>query len=267
MRLGLLKAARASFNKARLLLGDEFAQSLDNNFAALDETDTFAESIGHNPSAMFERFRLLAPAEDPTAHETLLDPFQDDEIDFVLDLSSPFGVGLTPDAVVDNVKDGGQFSRASAKHGDKIVAAGVSPVETLQDFKDAISSHKSDGVMKLVVTLTRKKGSENGDRKQGKPSASLRKGFEGHCDDGVNIEVWHDTAISIFSTFLPNALCFSNDFFLLRWSEWGISSKSETPTVRGPTVLLKQSTKKMELPLLSKTVGTWAMNGMSAVLR
>ena len=57
MRLGLLKSARKSFVKAKSLLNGMPSGGLDDNLNALDEHEIFAESIGHNPTTMYEEYK------------------------------------------------------------------------------------------------------------------------------------------------------------------------------------------------------------------
>ena len=57
MRLGLLKSARKSFAKAKSLLNGMPSGGLDDNLAALDEHEIFAESIGHNPTTMYDEYK------------------------------------------------------------------------------------------------------------------------------------------------------------------------------------------------------------------
>jgi hypothetical protein len=64
MRLGLLKSARKSFAKAKSLLNGMPSGGLDDNLAALDEHEIFAESIGHNPTTMYEEYSVQREGEE-----------------------------------------------------------------------------------------------------------------------------------------------------------------------------------------------------------
>jgi len=199
MRLGLLEAARASFNKAKHLLDGTLSESLDANFSALEETETYAESISHDPTSLFEEFALHngSPQEDAVVDDNTRGGSYEvgAEIDFIVDISVPLGVGLKEDLVVDNVKAGGQFHGGSVRPKDVIVAAGISPVSTLEHFKEAMSLHKAQGFVKMVITFKKSEEAE-GARRETQPvleaaKRSSRKKpihrIDGLCDDGVNV--------------------------------------------------------------------------------
>jgi Flp pilus assembly protein TadD len=73
MRLGLLAAARASFETARLLLKDAPSDSLRDNLAALREHEEYAESIGHDPNTMYTEFTGKGTPSAAIERESIVD--------------------------------------------------------------------------------------------------------------------------------------------------------------------------------------------------
>lgn len=205
MRLGLLTAARQSLNRAKSLLSGVPSDSLEENFSALEETAVIAASRNHDPNEVYEQYSLL---QKPTRGNNNNNDETNLETDFVVDLSKSLGVGLKEDLVVDNVKVNGQFHTAGVEAGDVIVAAGVSSVSTLEQFKEVISASKTEGVVKLVITFKRVQSREEkeegtiGDVSSKKRSSAQgspmqlkgrrprkNQGVEGHCSDGNNAAV------------------------------------------------------------------------------
>jgi len=74
-------------------------------------------------------------------------------VKFSVDLSLPLGMGLDQEAVVDNVKEGGQLAVAGLKPGSVVTAVGGVTVTSLADFKGAIADAKAVGAFKVTITF------------------------------------------------------------------------------------------------------------------
>jgi len=70
MRLGLLTLARTSLDKARSLNSVDTVSALENNYAALEEHEGYADSIDHDPSTMYDEFVSEAKAREEEEAET-----------------------------------------------------------------------------------------------------------------------------------------------------------------------------------------------------
>jgi len=145
MRLSLLDEAEVSFKRARKLSP---ALTNDNLVALQEHRDFQAKQLqGEDAGSSYIPKRRKAPAPVPSSK------LAGSESDIVLDLSKPLGVSIGEDASVDSVKPGGQCEVAGVRAGDRVTAAGLSMVSTLDDFKLALATHKKDGYSKLVLTV------------------------------------------------------------------------------------------------------------------
>lgn len=139
MRLGLLKAAQTSFNQAKKFQGGGLAVggSLGDNLAALDEHLIFAESIGHNPHAMYKEF------SEPQ------DGFLDSSSDDFYDNDDDYGGGVDDDdydesgADAYDVPDNEQIDDATnraiqiAESGDVVGSLPLFEASTRQDPRNS----------------------------------------------------------------------------------------------------------------------------------
>jgi Flp pilus assembly protein TadD len=166
MRVQLLEDAERSFKTARMYdkgLGNENLKALEDNF----------RMTGHRS----KNRQVHSDVES----DGIVNEQEGNSVDFILELSKPFGMALAEDASVDNVKKGGQFDKAGVCAGDVIESVGIIDIRDLDGFKEAVSSNRGKGIKKVVVTFSSRS------RKQS--LAPQEEEVSATCDDGIEIEV------------------------------------------------------------------------------
>jgi myosin heavy subunit len=75
------------------------------------------------------------------------------EASFTMDINKPLGIGMTPDAGVDNVKPGGQGSAGKVSSGCQVTSVAGVELSTLHKLKVVLKRCRDRGDMTAVVTF------------------------------------------------------------------------------------------------------------------
>jgi hypothetical protein len=99
----------------------------------------------------------------------------ENEIEVKVNLGQPLGVGLTRGARIDHLKEGGQFAKAGAAPGDRIVAVETSMVYTLDHFKKALSTLKEMGKESITIIVKQNGRVTNDESEDGEEEKEAEK--------------------------------------------------------------------------------------------